>query len=346
MQLLRRTPRRGPQVREWRAETDGGNGRKDAQSSEAPQPQPERHEPRLRDPGLTDLSARDYVAALKRAMREALDDGITDLAAALAYYSFLAIPSVLLVVVGVFTLAASPQAITTLMDQFGRVMPAETTALIGDSLKRLNQNQSSSVVMTIVGSVLALWATTSATTAFMRALNTVYDRKETRSFLRQRIVALEMLGCMVVAFALVFGLLVLGPALSHWVGTALGAEGVVSWIWWVAQWPVLVLGLLAAFATLLYLGPNVDHPRWQFLTPGSLLAVVIWLLASGLFALYTSMFGSYNKAWGSLAGVIVMLTWLWLSGLALLLGAELNAELERSRELRRGEPAERTLTAP
>jgi membrane protein len=100
---------------------------------------------------------------------------------------------------------------------------------------------------------------------------------------------------------------------------------------------VLIAGLLAAFATVLYLGPNVDHPRWQFITPGSVIALVVWLAASGLFAIYTSMFGSYNKTWGTLAAVIVMLTWLWLTALALLFGAEVNAEAERSRELREGQ---------
>ena len=120
----------------------------------------------------------------------------------------------------------------------------------------------------------------------------------------------------------------------------------VKWLWWTAQWPVLVLGLLLVFATVLYLGPNVEHPRWQFLSIGTSIAVVVWLLASGGFALYVSQFSSYNKAWGSLAAVIIMLTWLWISGLALLFGAEVNAETERSRELRRGEPAESELQAP
>ena len=194
--------------------------------------------------------------------------------------------------------------------------------------------------MTAIGFVLALWTTTGAMTALMRALNRAYDRDETRAFARQRLVGLQMLAVLLVAFALVFGLLVLGPVISDWIGSLLGLEDVFGWIWWAAQWPVLVVGLLAAFATVLYLGPNVDHPRWQFLTPGAAVAVVVWLAASGLFAVYTSTFGSYDKAWGSLAAVIVMLTWLWLSSLALLLGAELNAETERSRELRAGEPAE------
>jgi membrane protein len=143
-----------------------------------------------------------------------------------------------------------------------------------------------------------------------------------------------ILGCIVVAFALVFGLLVLGPVLSDLVGEALNLEGAMGWLWWTLQWPIILAGLSATFATILYLGPNVDLPKFRFITPGSILAVVVWLAASGLFALYVGLFGSYNKTWGSLAAVIVMLTWLWLSGLALLLGAEVNAEAERSRRLR------------
>ena len=116
-------------------------------------------------------------------------------------------------------------------------------------------------------------------------------------------------------------------------------------MWYVAEWPLLVGGLLVAFAGLMYYGPNVKHPRWRFLTFGSVLGIVIWLVASGAFAFYVAKFGSYNKAWGALAAVVVMLTWLWLSAVALLLGAEINAEAERSRELRRGEPAEVELRA-
>jgi membrane protein len=329
----------------------GSRGREpqkeDAELQEdAPQPQPEREEPKLSEPRLRDLSKRDYIAIVKRAGKEALDDQITDLAAALAYYSFLAIPAVLLVAVGAFTLVAGPHAINTLIDKFGSIAPADAASLLRDSLRRLDQKPSTGIVMTIVGFLLALWTTTGAMTAFMRALNRAYEREETRGFVKQRLLAIAMAGCMLVAFALVFGLLILGPHVSDWVGSAVGAKGLVTTLWWVLQWPVLIGGLLAAFAALLYLGPNIDHPRWRFLTPGALLAVISWLIVSGLFALYTSMFGSYNKTWGSLAAVIVMLTWLWLSALALLVGAELNAEAERSRELRRGEPAEKQLQAP
>jgi membrane protein len=316
------------------------------ETKDAPAPQPEQREPELPDPGLTDLSFRDYRAIVVRAGKQALAHGITDLAAALAYYSFLAIPAVLLVAVGLFSLFASPDGITTLIDKLGTVVPSQATQLIEDSLRRMNENKSGSLVMVIVGFILALWTTTGAMTSFMRAVNRAYDRDEGRGFVRQRLVAVQMVVAMGVAFLLVFGLLVLGPVMSGWIGDALDIEGVMGWLWWVAQWPILLVGLLAVFATVLYLGPNVDHPRWRFLTPGAVFAVVVWLIASGLFAVYTSMFDSYNKAWGSLAAVIVMLTWLWLTGCALLFGAEINAEVERSRELRQGKPAERELQAP
>jgi membrane protein len=316
------------------------------ETKEAPTPQPEQREPQLHDPGLTDLSAQDYKAILTRAGKQALAHGITDLAAALAYYSFLAIPAVLLVAVGLFSLFASPDAIATLIDKLGTVVPSQATQLIEDSLGQMNENKSGSLAMVIVGFVLALWTTMGAMTSFMRAVNRAYDREEGRGFVRQRLVAVEMVIAMGVAFLLVFGLLVLGPVMSGWIGNALDIEGAMGWLWWVVQWPILLIGLLAVFATVLYLGPNVDHPRWRFITPGSVFAVVVWLIASGLFAVYTSMFDSYNKTWGSLAAVIVMLTWLWVTGIALLLGAEINSEAERSRELRQGEPAERRIQAP
>jgi membrane protein len=316
------------------------------ETKEAPSPQPEQREPELPDPGLTDLSFRDYKAILIRAGKEALADGVTDLAAALAYYSFLAIPAVILVAVGLFSLFASPDAITTLIDKLGTVAPSQATQLLEDSLRRMNENKNGSLVMVIVGFVFALWTTTGAMTAFMRALNRAYDQDENRGFVRQRFVAVQMVVAMAVAFLLIFGLLVLGPVMSRWIGDALNIEGAMGWLWWILQWPILLVGLLAIFATVLYLGPNVDHPRWRFVSPGSIFAVVVWLVASGLFAVYTSMFASYNKAWGSLAAVIVMLTWLWVTAIALLLGAEINAEAERSRELRQGKPAEREIRAP
>jgi len=264
----------------------------------------------------------------------------TMLASALAYSTFFAIPSVLLVTVGMFTLIAGPATITALMQHFRTVMPAQATSLLGQSLHRLDQHPATSVAMTIVGFVLALWSTTSAMGAYTTAINLAYGRKDTRSFLRKRLVALQMVAVIGTAFLLVAVLLIFGPQVEQLISSHTGPAGrVIDWLWWVAQWPILVGALLAAFATLLRLGPDEQRGRWEFLTPGSAFAVVVWLAASGLFAVYTAMFGSYNKTWGSLAAVIVMLTWLWLAGVALLLGAEINAEVERSRAPRDRSPA-------
>ena len=199
--------------------------------------------------------------------------------------------------------------------------------------------------MTIFGLILAVWATTGAMTAFMRALNRAYEREETRSFIKKRLsLSRWSSACWSLSHS---SWAARARPLHLWMDRQRRrSRRPITVLWWVLQWPVLIVGLLAAFAAVLYLGPNVDHPRWQFLTPGALVAVTLWLLTSGLFALYTAFFASYNKTWGSLATVIVMLTWLWLSAIALLVGAELNAEAERSRELRQGKPAETHIQAP
>src|SRR5262249_3685 len=313
---------------------------------EAPEPQPERNEPRLEEPGPSDLSKRDYLAIARRAFTRFNRDHMTNIAAALAYYAFLAIPSALLIAVGLFGLVAGPNAVDTVIGKLHGIVPAQATNLLDGSLKNMTQHQGTAVSVLTIGGVLAFWSLTSAMQNLMWALNIAYDRDEGRGFVRRRITALGMLVFALIGFALAFGVLVLGPNLSTWIGKALSAESVVKVVWYIAEWPLLVLGLLVAFAGLMPFGPNVKHPRWRFLTFGSVVAVVLWLLASGAFAFYASRFSSYNKTWGSLAAVVVMLTWLWLSSVALLFGAEVNAEAERSRELRRGEPAERELQAP
>jgi membrane protein len=313
---------------------------------EAPEPQPELEEPRLSEPGPRDLSKRDYVAILRRAFKKFSSDHMTNIAAALAYYAFLAIPSALMVAVGLFSLLAGPHAVTTLIGKLHGIVPGQASSLLDGSLKNMTQHKGTAITVLSIGGVLALWSLTGAMQNLMWAFNIAYDRDEGRGFVRRRITALWMVLFALIGFALAFGVLVLGPQLSTWIGNALGAKMVVKIVWYVAEWPLLVGGLLVAFAGLMHYGPNVKHPRWRFLTFGSVLAIVIWLVASGAFAFYVSKFSSYNKTWGSLAAVVVMLTWLWLSAVALLLGAEINAEAERSRELRRGEPAEVELQAP
>jgi membrane protein len=281
-------------------------------------------------PRLRDLTLADWRAIVVRAGRELLADNASMLASALAYNSFFAIPSVLLLVVGVYTLTVGPQTITSLMQHFDHVMPAQATSLLGSSLKNLTAHPAQGVLMVVLGLVLALWSTTGAMTSFMTAINIAYDRKDGRSFVRKRLIALKMVVAVGIALLLVAVFLIFGPPIEHAIAIRAGAAGsVVGWVWWTAQWPILLFGLLAAFATLLYLGPDIERPRWTFFTPGSIVAALIWIAASGAFAVYTATFGSYNKTWGTLSAVIVTLTWLWLSAMALLFGAEINAEALR-----------------
>jgi membrane protein len=275
----------------------------------------------------------EHLAILRRAIKEFNRDHMTNIAAALAYYAFLAIPSALLVAVGIFGLVAGSSAVTTLIGKLHGIMPGQATSLLEGSLKDMTQHKGTAISVLSIGGVLAFWSLTGAMQHLMWALNIAYDRDEGRGFVRRRITGLWMVVFALIGFALAFGVLVLGPHLSTWIGNATGAKSVVKIAWYVAEWPLLVGGLLVAFAGFMYYGPDVKHPRWRFLTFGSVLAIVIWLVGSGAFAFYASRFGSYNKTWGSLGAVVVMLTWLWLSSAALLLGAEINAEAERSREL-------------
>jgi membrane protein len=217
-------------------------------------------------------------------------------------------------------------------------MPKSAVTLLGQSLTRTTHARSGGLVMIVVGVILALWSLSGAMQTVMWATNLAYQRDETRTFLKKRLIALSMILCCIVSFALVFCLVILGPHMTTWIGAAIGNSTLVTWVWWIAQWPILVIGLLTSFAVTLYLAPNVVPSTWKFVTPGAIFALFIWLLASAGFAIYTSQFTSYNKTWGSLAAVIIMLTWLWLSSLALLLGAEINAETERSRQLRQAGP--------
>ena len=282
------------------------------------------------EPDEAEPERRGHVAILRQAFKNFNDDHMTNVAAGLAYYAFLAIPSALLVAVGIFSLVGSPDAITTVIEKLRGVVPAEATDLVERSLRNLLHNKGTGVTVLSVGGVLAFWSLTGAMQSLMWALNIAFDRREGRGFVRRRITALWMVLFALIGFALAFGVLVLGPHLSTWIGDWLGARTVTKIVWYIAEWPLLIGGLLVTFAALVYYGADVKRESWRLLTFGSLVAIVIWLLASGAFAFYASKFSSYNKAWGSLAAVVVMLTWLWLSAVAILFGAEIDAEVERN----------------
>jgi membrane protein len=268
---------------------------------------------------------RERLRIAKRGFDNFRRDGMTTVAAALAYYAFLALPSALMIAVGTFGLLAGPNAVSTVIDRLHGVMPEQASALLDDSLRRLIDRQGTSIAVLATGLLLALWSLTGAMQNVMWGVNLAFEREERRGFIRRRLVAGEMVLFALLGFVLAFGVLTLGPHLSRWVGDAVGARRLVETAWYVTEWPLVVVGLLISFAGVMYLAPSVEHRNWRLATFGSLLATALWLAGSAAFSVYVSGFGSYNKAWGSLAAVVVMLTWLWLGGVALLLGAEIDA---------------------
>jgi membrane protein len=274
---------------------------------------------------------------LRRALAEAKDDDVATTAQALAYSLFLAIPAAMLVVLGVFSLAADASTVESLIERVRPVIPEEAATLLRDSLRRSTESTSSGVLMTVAGFALAIWTTSSAAATLMKGVTVAFDAEDSRGFARKRLLSFAIVAALVVAAALVVGLLVLGPHLERWVGDAVGAPTLTAWLWWTLQWPVLITGLLFAFAAVLYLGPDVEQENWRLVVPGAVTALVVWLAASAGLALYSAYFGSYDKTWGTLAAVVVTLVWLWLTSAALLLGAEVNAEARRVAEERAGE---------
>ena len=271
--------------------------------------------------------------ALPLAVANAREHNVTVTAKALAFSVFLAIPSALLLLLGVFSLVADADDVGRLMRELDAVAPAEAVELLGQSLERTVASPSSGVIMALVGFVLAAWSATSAATSLMEGINTAVGRPDGRGFVRKRLVALAIVACLVAAALLVLGLLVLGPHLVGWIGRASGRPGLTAWLWWTAQWPILLAALLFAFGVILTLGPDLQDRRLRLVTPGTVVALVVWLVASTALALYSARFGSFEKTWGTLSAVVVTLLWLWLGGAALLFGAELDAVLdERARD--------------
>jgi membrane protein len=230
------------------------------------------------------------------------------------------------------------------VDKLGGVVPASAQDLIRSNLEQVSNSQGGGL-MVIVGLVLAVVSLMGAVQTVMWGLNVAYERREQRGFIRQRASAFLITLIMTAALVAMFAVLVLAPYMTGWIGAGVGYPGAVSWLWWTLQWPILFAMLLVAFGGILYLGPDVDHPRFQFITPGAVTAAMLWIVGSALFGIYASDFSSYNKAWGSLSAVIITLTWLWLCSVAILFAAEINAELERTRELHAGARPSDTLTA-
>ena len=271
-----------------------------------------------------------YPGIVVAGVRSGLLHNVMALAAAIAYNAFLAVPASLMVALGVFTLVERPEDVGTLINNFDNVLPAEAQTLLNDTLRRLAESQDGGPLV-LVGLAIALWSVSGALTTMMWALTmAATGRRDQRSFVRKRLVALALLGCVLLGALALLVLQVFGPTIARESGHDVG------WLFDLLRWPVLVGVLFLVTTAVMTLAPDDEVDRtWSTLLPGSAFTVVVGLVASEGFAIYVSRFGSYNKAWGSLSGVIVLLVWLWLSGLAILLGGEINAEAARRREAAR-----------
>ncbi|WP_342670625.1 YihY/virulence factor BrkB family protein [Lentzea jiangxiensis] len=268
-------------------------------------------------------------------MKEFDDDNLTDWAAALTYYAVLSLFPGILLLVSLLGLLG-PGATQTIVDSLDALGPGEAKDFIAGAIENL-QNSEASGLLAVVGLVTALWSASGYVGAFMRAANSIYDVEEGRPFWKVIPLRLALTVGVVVLLALVALGVTLTGGVAEWLGDLLGLGSTFVAVWDVAKWPVLFLFASAAIGLLFWASPNVRQPSFLWLTPGGFLTVVVWVAASLGFAFYVSNFGSYNKTYGSLAGVIIFLVWLWISNLALLLGAELDAELERGRRMAIGE---------
>jgi YihY family inner membrane protein len=286
----------------------------------------------------TQLPGGSWWAAVKRTVREFQVDNLSDWAAALTYYSVLSIFPALLVLISLVDLAG-PGTIQTLLDNLGQVAPGSVNQILRDAIDNLQQTRGSAGVLALVSLATALWLASRYIAAFMRASNAIYDVPEGRPVWKTLPIRIGVTVVVMVLLAVSAVAVVATGGLAERIGRLLGIGSTAVSVWDIAKWPVLLLIVGFLFALLYWASPNARQPfRW--ITPGGILAVVVWVVASVAFALYVANFDSYNKTYGSLASVIIFLVWLWLSNTAILLGAELNAELERSRAIAAGHPPE------
>jgi membrane protein len=278
---------------------------------------------------------RRWWPVLKRTVTEFKEDNLTDWAAALTYYSVLAIFPALIVVVSVLGLVGE-SATQPLIDNLGSVAPGPAKEIMTNALKNLQGDRGAAGVLFVVGLLGALWSASGYVAAFMRASNSIYDMEEGRPVWKTLPVRVGLTLVLLFLLAITAIAVVLTGGIAQKVGDLIGLGNTAVDVWNIAKWPVLLLVVSFMFALLYWAAPNVKHPGFRWISPGGVLAVAAWLIASGAFALYVSNFGSYNKTYGALGGVVVFLVWLWISNIVILLGAEFNAELERQRAIEDG----------
>jgi membrane protein len=289
----------------------------------------------------TDVPPSGWFATLKRTAKEFQDDNLTDWAAALTYYAVLALFPALLVLVALLGLVGQyPQTTNSLLDIVGKLGPSSAVDTFRKPIEGVVQSKGGAGALLGFGLLGALWSASGYIGAFMRASNAIYEVEEGRPFWIKRPVQLAVTIVMIALLAVSAVAVVITGGLATQVGNVVGAGKTAVTVWDIAKWPVLVLVVALVFSILYWAAPNVRQPGFRWLTPGGIVAVLVWIVASAAFAFYVANFSSYNKTYGTLGGVVAFLVWLWISNLAVLFGAELNAELERGRQLEAGEPAE------
>jgi membrane protein len=285
-----------------------------------------------------DLSARSWLGVLKRTVKEFQDDNLTDWAAALTYYGILAIFPAIIALVSIIGLVG-PSATQPLLDNLAHLAPGPANDILSGAIRQVANGRGSAGLAFVVGLALALWSASSYVGAFSRASNAIYEVGEGRPFWKLRPVQLAVTTVLILLLAATAIAVVLTGPIARQLGNVVGAGSTAVTVWDIAKWPVIALVVITMFSILYYTAPNVKQPGFRWITVGGVVALVLWLLASAAFAVYVARFSSYNKTYGALGGVVAFLVWLWISNIAVLLGAELNAELERGRELEAGLPA-------
>jgi membrane protein len=296
----------------------------------------------------TDLGKRSWLGTGRRVVSEFKDDNLTDWAAALTYYAVLSIFPAFIAMISILGLVVDPATITRVVtDVVAQLGPADAVNTFKGPIEQISANRSTALFGLIFGVAVALWTASNYVGAFMRASNSIYEREEGRPFYKLKPVQLLVTLVLVMMAALVvLSLIVTGPV-AQAIGDAVGLGDAAVTAWNIAKWPVLLVVVMVMLAILYWSAPNAKVYGFRWVSPGSVVAVILWIVASVGFAFYVGNFGSYNKTYGALAGVIVFLVWMWITNIAVLLGAELNAETERARELEAGVPgAEEDIQAP
>ncbi|GAA1755592.1 YihY/virulence factor BrkB family protein [Streptomonospora arabica] len=283
----------------------------------------------------TELPKRSWIGALRRTFGEFRRDNLTDLAAALTYYGLLSIFPAILVLVSLLGFAG--QSATQALTDGLSAAPADVAGFLTTIIENMQRNRASAGIFGLIGLAVALWSASGYIAAFMRASNVVYDVPEGRPIYKTLPIRVGVTLLMVILLTAAAVAVVVTGGLAEQAGRLLGLGPVAVLAWRIAKWPVLLLVVVFMIALLYWASPNAKR-GFRWVSGGSVLAVVIWLLASGAFAFYVANFASYSNTYGSMAAVVIFLVWLWITNIAVLLGEEFNAEIERGRALAAGRP--------